>query len=74
MKTIAKEKIDIFESVVFDEDGIRRLDMSADGFRVCALAARPIEKDEEVEFIFKTNKDFLLPEIKTKPVFITNVT
>ena len=72
MKTIAKEKIDIFESVVFDDDGVRRLDISSDGFRVCALAAHPIEKGEEVEFIFKSNKDFLLPEVKTKPVYITN--
>ena len=72
MKTIAKEKIDIFESVVFDDDGVRRLDISSDGFRGCALAAHPIEKGEEVEFIFKSNKDFLLPEVKTKPVYITN--
>lgn len=72
MKTIAKEKIDSHESVVFDEDGVRRLDPSTDGFRVCALAAHPIEKGEEVEFVFKTNKDFVFPEIKTKPLHITN--
>jgi hypothetical protein len=71
MKTTAKEKIDIFESVVFDDDGVRRLNIESDGFRMCALAVHPIEKGEEVEFTFKSNEDFLFPEIKTKPIFLT---
>jgi hypothetical protein len=73
MKTIAKEEIDIFDSVVFDDDGVRRRELS-DGFRVCPLAARRIKKGEEVEFLFMSNDDFWFPEIKQMPINTASTT
>jgi len=73
MKTIAKEKIQIGQAVVFDEDGVRLLDTSSD-FKVFALAARYIEQGEEVEFnMCESNKDFLVPSFKRQPIFTNGV-
>ncbi len=69
MKTIAKEDIDILEMVVFEKDGVRRLDMSIDGFKVCAMAAHPIKKGEEVEYLYESGKDFITPEVRKYPIY-----